>query len=434
MSDPLTTVNYRIQNLDYLSYIEFPGFTTSIQLRPFKANELKQQWKFVDAGNGAFYIQSIVDADKYLGYSGGYLAVLPKASAWTWTVFFDAKSSSYSIYYSLSYVLQAENTSVVSLTSRNAYDNQRWSLIPVTPATPNRLPLPTGYYRVRTFNGLSLMTLPKGVAAEDSSVFVQSQVASNDAYQRWLVTRQQNGLYLVQSAGPATPTYLGCNSAESAVGDHLVGIATPFEWDLRQIGQGLAWSINLPQYPSALSLGFADYEAESGDDISLEPTDTAPSQIWFFESYVPLGNDTVHAKREVEEGNYQLQSYNDSTTYMTVLSSPYRITPGTSTSTKFALKYTEDAAQFTLSYATSSGAIPVADCGGFLGFATEGTNWVLLPGQLKVVGFYICRPDAGSPHKVVSGRITSDINQNKVFSIDNMVSGAGLQMWKLIKA
>lgn len=107
-----------------------------------------------------------------------------------------------------------------------------------------------------------------------------------DAFQ-WLVTRQQNGLYLVQSAGPATPTYLGCNSAESAVGDHLVGIATPFEWDLRQIGQGLAWSsvifysclaaiivfkiypsrINLPQYPSALSLGFADYEAESGDDV-----------------------------------------------------------------------------------------------------------------------------------------------------------------------
>ncbi|RDB20854.1 hypothetical protein Hypma_012072 [Hypsizygus marmoreus] len=434
MTAPLTTVNYRIQNVDFLSYLELPGFTTNIQMRPFKANNLNQQWKFVDAGSGTFWLASIASPNQYLGYSSGYLGSVAKSSAWNWTLVSDA--GSYFIYFasgSTRYCFQTDTSSVVTLsTTKTMSDNQRWRLVPVTPASPDRLLLLMGYYRIRTFNGLHLMTMLSGEAAEDASMFVKTQTLS-DAYQRWLVTRQTNSFYLIQSAGPATSTHLGCSSGQSAIGDHLLGLSTAFEWDLRQIGQGLAWSINLPQSPTALSLRFADYEAADDENISLEPTDTAPSQIWFFETYIPLGKDTIHAKRQVNEGNYRLQSCHDNTIYMNVASTPYRITAGSATTKVFGLKYNNGSPELTLSYATSTGNVPVADCGGFLGFTNNATVWVLLSENKDDPGMYLCRSNAGYPRKVVSSRITVDINENKVFAINNMATGETMQMWKLVK-
>ena len=52
------------------------------------------------------------------------------------------------------------------------------------------------------------------------------------------------------------------------------------------------------------------------------------------EKYVPIGKDKIHAKRELAEGNYLIQSAHDQTIYMNYVSDSTRISPGTSTTSK----------------------------------------------------------------------------------------------------
>jgi hypothetical protein len=52
MTAPLTTVGYRIQSVDFLTYLELPlnVVNTSIEMRPFKETS-KQQVGFLDRIN-----------------------------------------------------------------------------------------------------------------------------------------------------------------------------------------------------------------------------------------------------------------------------------------------------------------------------------------------------------------------------------------------
>ena len=52
------------------------------------------------------------------------------------------------------------------------------------------------------------------------------------------------------------------------------------------------------------------------------------------EKYVPIGQDKIHAKRELAEGNYLIQSVHDQTIYMNYFSDSSRISPGTGTKSK----------------------------------------------------------------------------------------------------
>ena len=52
------------------------------------------------------------------------------------------------------------------------------------------------------------------------------------------------------------------------------------------------------------------------------------------EKYTPIGKDKIYAKRELAEGKYLLRSAHDQSIYMNAFSTPWRINPGTATTSK----------------------------------------------------------------------------------------------------
>ena len=40
-------------------------------------------------------------------------------------------------------------------------------------------------------------------------------------------------------------------------------------------------------------------------------TQSAPSQLWLFETALPIGRDEVHASRQLREGNYHIRNSHD---------------------------------------------------------------------------------------------------------------------------
>ncbi|KAF8806758.1 hypothetical protein BYT27DRAFT_7166921 [Phlegmacium glaucopus] len=169
-----------------------------------------------------------------------------------------------------------------------------------------------------------------------------------------------------------------------------------------------------------------------------------PSQLWFFEKYVPLSSEKVHGKRQpgIDDGSYRLQNCHEPgpTVYWTLVGVAPRITSNISTrKTKFSLRYkSANSAEFTLTYeevssdGTSTTYHKVADVGRYLGCATLATALVLLKENEDDPGYYICRPDSGYPRKVISSRIFKTDGKTNYFSIDNMVEGNEMQMWKIV--
>ena len=99
-----------------------------------------------------------------------------------------------------------------------------------------------------------------------------------------MISRQDDGKYVIQSVG--NNLYLTF-PAERIVGNKVVGSSIITKWDLQSIG-GFSWacvfgkSLSLqPQYTAlpfcllsikvpdkTLSLGFADYEVQTSDEVS----------------------------------------------------------------------------------------------------------------------------------------------------------------------
>ena len=105
MTEPLTTVSYRLQNVDFLSYIELPVGTPYTEMRPLKASNNQQvrvvdrvdsmlshrliKWNFVDAGSGTYYIQNAARPNQYLYAVSSRVTGTTQASAFKWKVLFD---------------------------------------------------------------------------------------------------------------------------------------------------------------------------------------------------------------------------------------------------------------------------------------------------------------------------------------------------------
>lgn len=43
MAAPLTTISYRIQNIDYLTYLELTDWSTNLQLRTYRKDDASKQ-------------------------------------------------------------------------------------------------------------------------------------------------------------------------------------------------------------------------------------------------------------------------------------------------------------------------------------------------------------------------------------------------------
>ncbi|KAF8226587.1 hypothetical protein L208DRAFT_1406775 [Tricholoma matsutake] len=174
-------------------------------------------------------------------------------------------------------------------------------------------------------------------------------------------------------------------------------MGTPFSWHFRNLGLPSLFSVDLPQ--TGLSIGFANFSVQSNEDVFLEPSDNTPSQMWFFEKYIPFDKEKVHAQRQpgIDEGTYYIQNCYDSTNYMNYVGSPPRIQSGgpkSGKTTRFTLKYEENSAELTLAYNEVSSTTPptitphrVADVGGSLSCANMATNWVLLKEDEKDPGY-----------------------------------------------
>ncbi|KAK2459389.1 hypothetical protein APHAL10511_008594 [Amanita phalloides] len=418
MTDPVPGVKYRIQSLDYQAYLELADGSSTVRLRSAKETD-RQCWQFErGSGSSSYYVRNVANSTQYLYFNTSNSTVITYGGANTSyslvNVSYQDDAYKLSFYYTSTnyYFYTVDNTTTVSATSTSQnVEPQKWRLVPVTSQQIYNGPLQSGTYRIRSLNGVSLLTMPSGQSIGSTNVYVRSQDQSDQgAYQRWTVTRQQSGLYAISNAG--TNSYLGCN-ATALVGDGIVGLQNVYLWDIYSAG-GFAWSLRIPA--AQLSVGAADYEIEDEGEMSLVPSDNTPSQIWFMENV--------------------LQNVNDQTIYMNAFGKPWRIAPGTAITSKFKLKYIDaNSAHFTLTYVAKTTPAPVvADVGGYLGLAGKGTEFVLLEKDEGSPGYIICRPDTGRPYKVVSGRTTTDINQNSAFAIENVVAGDAAQMWTLVAA
>ncbi|KAK2462991.1 hypothetical protein APHAL10511_004978 [Amanita phalloides] len=438
MNDPVAGVKYRIQHAYYRTYIELTK-DGRVGLRGEKASDL-QYWQFDVDPSGYHYIRSVADNNKRLSLSDFVPSSAVISAVW---LSYDStyRLTAYQPSYITLFVYASEDDPTLrasTWTAEYPLTGADWLLVPVTSSQICSNPLPPGNYRVRNYNGNSLLTIHHtghsiGQGVASAHVYVRSQ-HHESPYQRWTVTPQQSGQYIIQNAG--NNSYLGYGSSTPVVGDSVVQSRTAHLWDVRNIG-GLAWSIRVPS--SDISIG-SGVPMKDGDNMRLVSSNFTPSQIWFFESYFPFGRDEIYAKQEVPEGKYLLQNvvrhanWNNAPTYMNAVSTPWRISPGSDTTCKFALKYIDNSSpNFTLTYVTNTTeSLVVADVGGYIGFSDTGTEFVLLERNQGDPGYVICRPDSGHPIKVVSGRITTDLSNNSVFSIENQAAGDTYQMWLLV--
>jgi hypothetical protein len=440
MTPPIAGVQYRIQSVDLETYIQVldtaptGGVADNVRLRPVKEDS-RQYWTLQPiTGSTQYHIQNVANTNLYLcNYYNSYVYMMYSCSgvsSYYTTADVSSVDNAYRIilYYSTTQFYagpSADNTSVALSSSMNNLDGQKWNLVPVTPPPVNNHQLETGMYRIRNLNGTSLLTMP---STADNDVYARTQL-DQSPYQRWAVTRQSNGAYTVLNAG--TNTFLGCNLAISIPGSNLTGLPlqNPFPWDLQSVG-GFAWSLRVPARD--WSVGFTGYEVEDEVAVSLDLSDATASQIWFMEKYIAVGQDVIYAKCELPAGKYLLQSAHDETIYMNVKSTPWRLLPGTDTTSQFELKYNVNSASFTLTYVTNSGTPIINDAGGYLAINSPGqsTSFVLLEKDAGDPGYFICRPDSGHPRKVISARTTT-VSGNTVFTVEKMTEGDPQHMWIL---
>ncbi|KAJ8518709.1 hypothetical protein ONZ45_g4262 [Pleurotus djamor] len=444
MSTPVPGILYRIQNVDFQTYIEMPNLTAStvVELRPLK-DVKRQQWYLEPDGDSKFYIRSATDSNLYLGqlYSGlVYYNTKNNCDKLSDTCATTA-SNPFHFIHSFNngtnlYVTSSTDNRKVGYSASSPLDPQKWNFIPVTSGTPTGTSiLADGDYRIRTLGGPFTLTLSRAPADGTHmrpQVYVKPQDPPKDDqiqtdHQRWHVTRKANGRYTLQNAGGSL--YMSSGTPNSSQGDLLTAKATEFEWDLQSIGNSL-WSIKLPislGKEAGLSAGFADGQANNGDVL-------AKSQIWIFDKYVPLGADKTQANREVPAGKYVIRNCRTVDTYVTaknnrgweIISESTNFAP----IYKFELEYVGDTAKFILKYVREPNVmkIPVKVNAGMLIGDETPSEFVLIKTDGTAPGYFICPAD--STQKVVSMRLKDDpFNGKKGLAIDPRIDGDTSLMW-----
>ncbi|KAK2466558.1 hypothetical protein APHAL10511_001420 [Amanita phalloides] len=360
--DPVPGVKYRIQNVELLTCLELfdPTATskTDVVLRPLRETD-RQYWNnhFLALADSSVLLHTRLDSSVALA------SVWYKDGAYAITFLWLENKLEY-------YCYTDDSNSKVHVTREyKDHDTYRWQLVPVTSCL-----LDSGNYRIRNINGKSLLTMPEGQAIRSTSVYVRSQL-DQSLYQRWIVNVDPSANhYTIQNAGNSL--YLGGRATIAISGDSLTGLQNVFPWEIQSVG-GFAWFLCIPGTGMSVSISDNCINDEAG--ICLIPSDTTASQIWFMEKYISICPDNVHARCEVNEGNYFLQSaFNE--VYMKAVNSPWRITVGNEPTSQFKLKYAkENSARFTLTHVSKTLPAPaVADVGDYLGFSLKGTEFVLL--------------------------------------------------------
>ncbi|PPQ69133.1 hypothetical protein CVT26_003581 [Gymnopilus dilepis] len=309
----------------------------------------------------------------------------------------------------------------LSATQSNYSGQQYWILTLAAPPKaviqsliPSKNPLPIGTYRIRAFNGSFMLTMPNSTQAhQDRNVYVSKRKAGTvmGPFQRWeLGLSESSGLYTIKNVG--TGLYLSPPGSQGLQGDFLVGQTSPFtSWTVQTTDMGVMFFIGLLG-TRPLSIGFPNYEGGDLSEVKLEPSDSVPSQIWFFESLdvnaLPPSENAMHFTSLLEAKDYNIKNCHDNDKYLSVDTNDQVKLAAYVPKTKLTVAYPSDASGgFTLSYKDSSGDVEyLCDAIGQVELREKKpTLWVALPREddSGATGIYhIC--DATTGLSAISGR------------------------------
>jgi len=414
---------------------------------------------FPSAGAGNFLYNIGTGKYFYIGSStsvyGGYASVYLSPSPYTLTVSQDASGYSTiaasSLYISglgyQSVYIHDEGGIYVVTASYNYPNNQparnQWYLeaIPNPLSNPppvpmiNKNPLPKGTYRIRSFNGNYLLTMPKNATGVNGSPFVTQQVPKDD-YQKWTVVPQTNGLFTIANAG--NNLYLAASKDNLTAGAALIGQSTgngesPPQWNIQTFSPGVFFFIGLRD--SNLSIGFSNYEAQDSEAVALETSDNIPSQTWFFETFKLLAPATFHGKRVLDAGNYTIELCHNNYYLYVLTSEDLSSTSGRAQGTKFTVTYADDTTpNFTLSYVDSYGTsylVATTDHLETTDAKKKATEWVILLLEHNDGGdaYHICDASSGDPRNAISSRQITNRSKS-YFALDPLAEQEVMQMWR----
>ncbi|KDR73987.1 hypothetical protein GALMADRAFT_250718 [Galerina marginata CBS 339.88] len=421
------------------------------------AVNLLQQWRFPSAGPGQVYLQNVGTGQYFKAYSyntnyNGYAKVTmgdtPDAVTVTETngqlmiMVQNATTSN-----NACYIHDEGGIFAVTATysfSKNELTRRHWGMQAVGDLPPgpmvNKNPLPKGFYRIRTFNGGYLLTMPDKAIAGKSLPYVSKQVPKNDN-QKWAVTPQPNGYYTISSSGNGL--YLAGSPTNLVEGATLIGQSlgtgdTAFQWNVQTFNPGVMFFIGPPN--TELSIGFSSYQAENLEVVNLKTSDNIPSQIWFFETFKQIGAAVFHGKRLLAPGNYILEICQDNTFVKVLNTDDMAIASTQANGTKFTVIYADnDTPNFILSYTDASSATAYLTAAEerveTTALKKQATEWVLLPLQHKDEGiaYHICDASSSDPRKAISARMVLDRTRS-FFALDPLAEQEVLQMWRFIDA
>ncbi|KAF4618460.1 hypothetical protein D9613_010174 [Agrocybe pediades] len=299
-------------------------------------------------------------------------------------------------------------------------------------------PVPDGLYRIRSYTGTYLLTMPEAPLDAGGRIipYVAKQVPKNE-YQRWQVTRQENGLYTVQNSG--NNLYLAAPSSNLATGTLLLGQSEtanpkPFEWNIQSVN-GLYFFVGVPT--ATLSMGFADYEAQESKQVAVTTSDSAPSQIWWFETMHPLASATFSHSRLLTPGAYIIE-LSQSNAFL-VVSDTHNLTVKAQRgeATRFHVTYKDDhTSRFTLSYRDSSNGQYFIIANTLNGGRVEtnevqvnATQWAVLRLEPGEDVYHIIQADVQDPQRSISSRRIASMGRS-YFAIDPLARGEVMQMFR----
>ncbi|KAJ8518720.1 hypothetical protein ONZ45_g4261 [Pleurotus djamor] len=404
MSTPLLGILYRIQSVDFHSYIEITDLTPNILvvLRPLK-DDKRQQWYLEADGASKFYIRSAAESNLYLGHinSSG--------------VGYNTKNHCVSFYITHN-------------------DDGTFGLRSLLTGT-------TASERLEARLRLHYLAPPRRDGTQSRpQVYVKPQDPPKDSkfqsdLQGWHVARKPNGRYTLRNSGGGL--YMTSGTPDFSQGDLITANAEEFEWEIQSIG-GSFWSIKLPSSSSKearLSAGFADGQANGGDVVSLQPSDLAKSQMWFFDKYIILGADKIQANREVPAGIYAIQNCRARGTYIWVLEDTrgwkvVRESLAYSDFHKFELEYVGETAKFTLKFVPGSNdrKIPIKVNSDMLVADETPSEFILIKKDGNAPGYFLCPADTAK--KVVSLKLKDDYFSGKQgLAVDPRIDGDTSLMW-----
>ncbi|KAF4618459.1 hypothetical protein D9613_010175 [Agrocybe pediades] len=309
-------------------------------------------------------------------------------------------------------------------------------------------PLPKGLYRIRSFTGNYLLTMPVKTNNSGGKMmpYVSKQVPSNE-YQRWQVTRQEHGLYTISNSGNGL--YLAAPSSNLIAGALLLGQSASespklFEWNIQSVSGVFFFFASVGVPTAALSMGFADYHADDSQHVSLTTNDRV--RFGYSKTTQPLTSATFSYSRLLSAGAYIIELSEDNSRLVATETEDLALKSGRDSGTHFQVSYKDEhTAKFTLSYKESDGgrAYIVASPlnGGRVEITdahTDATEWAVLrlePGEdvfhkrpMKMFSSII-RADVQDPQRAISSRRVTSRGKS-YFAIDPLAKGEVMQMFR----